>query len=244
MKAARLSAHGGLRIEDVPKPEPAQGDALVQVEVALVDGADLRRFRQTGDLAAPFGREFCGYLDGRRVVAAAGSLSGACADWVLVPAEIATTNLLDVPIGLSSDVAALVGPLACCLRGVGAANIAAGETVAVLGGGPLGLLLAACVVDAGGRAVVVGGQATYQELAVGFGAEIGDGRGADAVIEAGEIEPSSFPDTTASVRAALGFLASGAYPWGQLITHRVLLADLPTLLVDPPDDLLKAAVVP
>lgn len=243
MKAARLSAHGGLRVEDAPKPEPTQGDALVQVEVALADGADLRRFRHAGESPAPFGREFCGYLDGRRVVAA-GSLAGACADWVLVPAEVAATNLLDVPIGLSSDVAALVGPLACCLRRVGAADIGAGETVAVLGGGPLGLLLAACVTDAGGRAVVVGGEPAYQELAVGFGAEIGDGRGADVVIEVGEIEQSSFPDTPASVRAALGFLASGAYPWGQLITHRVLLADLPALLADPPDDLLKAAVVP
>ena len=243
MKAARLSAHGGLRIEDLPKPEPAPGDALVQVDVALADGADLRRFRHADQSAAPFGREFCGYLDGRRVVAP-GLLSGACADWVLVPAEVAATNLLDVPIGLSSDVAALVGPLACCLRAVGAADVGAGETVAVLGGGPLGLLLAACVTDAGGRAIVVGEQPSYQELAVDFGAEIGDGRGADVVIEAGEIEQSSLPDTPASVRAALGFLASGAYPWGQLITHRVLLADLPALLADPPDDLLKAAVVP
>ena len=118
------------------------------------------------------------------------------------------------------------------------------QTVAVLGGGSLGRPLAACVSDAGGRAVVVGGQPAYQELAVGFGAEIGDGRGADVVIEAGEVEQSSSVDDPGELRAALGFLASGAYPWGRLITHRVLLADLPALLADPPDDLLKVAVVP
>ena len=242
MKAARLYEHGGLRIEEVPKPEPGPGDVLVQVEVALTDGADLKGRHSSGAPAA-FGREFCGYLDGRRVVAA-GALSGACADWVLVPAEIAATNVLDVPVALASDVAALVSPLARCLRAVGSEGVAAGETVAVLGGGALGLLLAACVTDAGGRAVVVGGRPAYEELAAGFGAQIGDGRGADAVIEAGATEQSSADETPTSVRAALGFLASGAYPWERLITHRVLLADLPALLANPPEDLLKAAVIP
>jgi hypothetical protein len=46
------------------------------------------------------------------------------------------------------------------------------------------------------------------------------------------------------VRAALGFLASGAYPWASLVTHHVLLADLPALFADPPRELLKAAVTP
>jgi L-iditol 2-dehydrogenase len=46
------------------------------------------------------------------------------------------------------------------------------------------------------------------------------------------------------VRAALAFLASGAYPWQRLITHRVRLEDVPGLLADPPRDYLKAAVVP
>ena len=46
------------------------------------------------------------------------------------------------------------------------------------------------------------------------------------------------------VRAALAFLASGAYPWERLITHRVGLEGVPALLADPPPDYLKAAVVP
>jgi L-iditol 2-dehydrogenase len=54
----------------------------------------------------------------------------------------------------------------------------------------------------------------------------------------------SFHHTPVTVRAALGFLASGAYPWELLVTHRVLLADLPALFADPPRDLLKAAVTP
>ena len=38
--------------------------------------------------------------------------------------------------------------------------------------------------------------------------------------------------------------ASGAYPWERLVTHRVLLQDLPALFENPPRDLLKAAVTP
>jgi len=54
----------------------------------------------------------------------------------------------------------------------------------------------------------------------------------------------SFHHTPSTGRAALGFLASGAYPWERLVTHRVLLDDLPALFADPPPELLKAAVVP
>ena len=43
----------------------------------------------------------------------------------------------------------MVEPLACCLRGIGRVAVGAGETVAILGAGPIGLMLAACVADAG-----------------------------------------------------------------------------------------------
>jgi L-iditol 2-dehydrogenase len=195
-------------------------------------------------------------------------------------------NLHEVPPGVPPEVAAMVEPLACCLRGVERAGVEAGDTVAILGAGPIGLMLAACVADAGGRAVVVGGRPERRALVQEFGAEEGDGRDADVVIEAagsGEawlqaeelVRPGgtvvmfgglprdarppidafrlhyeeltirgSFHHTPATVRAALAFLASGAYPWERLVTHRVLLDDLPALFADPPRDLLKAAVTP
>jgi len=309
VNAALLYAPGDLRVEEVPRPEPGPGDVLVQVEIALTDGTDLKTYRRGHPLLArsspaPFGHEFCGLVDGRRVVAANSApclvcdgctrgeqcrelvfLAGAYAEWIVVPERIAAVNLHDVPRGLAPEVAAMVEPLACCLRGVERAGIAAGEVVAILGAGPIGLMLAACVADAGGWSVVVGGRAERQELAGAFGAEPGDGRGADIVIEAvgseqawtdavalvrsggtvvmfggltrdasPAIDPyrlhyeeltvrGSFHHTPATVRAALGFLASEAYPWERLITHRVLLDGLPALFADPPVDLLKAAVV-
>jgi L-iditol 2-dehydrogenase len=310
VRAARLYAPGDLRVEDVPKPAPGPGDVLVRVEVALTDGTDLKTYRRghpllLADPPAPFGHEFCGIVDGRRVVAANSApcgacegcvrgeqcrelvfLSGAYGDWLLIPERIAGVNMHDVPPGVAPEAAAMVEPLGCCLRGVERAGVRTGDRVAILGAGPIGLMLAACAADAGGRPVVVGGRPERRALIEEFGAEAGDGRGADIVIEAAGTEEAwfeaeelvrpggtvvmfgglprdarppidayrlhyeeltirgSFHHTPATVRAALGFLASGAYPWETLVTHRVLLDDLPALFADPPRDLLKAAVTP
>jgi L-iditol 2-dehydrogenase len=304
VKAIRFYGPGDVRLEDVPAPEPAPGDVLVQVEVALTDGTDLKAFRRghpvlLGKLPGPFGHEFCGIdtATGRRVVAANSDadgtpgaelelLNGAYAQLLLVPARIARVNLLPVPDGLAPEIAAMVEPLACCLRGVEQAGVAAGQTVAILGPGPIGLMLCACVRDAGARPVSVGGRPERRALAPLFGGEPGDARGADVVIEAagtaeawrgavdlvrpggtvvffGGLERGenvevdayrlhyeeltlrgTFHHTPRHVRAALAFLASGAWPWEQLITHRIGLEGLPALLADPPRDLLKAAVYP
>ena len=180
----------------------------------------------------------------------------------------------------------MVEPLACCLRGVERAGVQAGDRVAILGSGPIGLMLAACVADAGGWPVIVGGREERKELIPAFGAEPGEGHDADVVLEAAGTQTAwqdaielarpggtvvmfgglprdarppvdayrvhydeltvrgAFHHTPSTVRAALAFLASGAYPWERLITHRVLLRDLPALFADPPRDLLKAAVTP
>ncbi len=312
MRAARFYAPGDVRVEEVPQPEPGPGDVLVQVEVALTDGTDLKAFRRghpvlLDDPPAPFGHEFCGIdvATGRRVVAANSApcgecvrcargeqcddlelLNGAYAEFVLVPERIVAVNLLSVPDSVPPHVAAMVEPLACCLRGVELGGVQAGDRVAVLGAGPIGLMLCACVADAGGWPELVGGRPERRALSPEFGAQPGDGEGADVVIEAaGTVEawgdavrlvrpggtvvffgglPSgtevpvdayrvhydeltlrgAFHHSPATVRAALVFLASGAYPWSRLVTHEVPLDGLPGLFADPPRELLKAAVRP
>ncbi|MBA3244315.1 MAG: zinc-binding dehydrogenase, partial [Actinobacteria bacterium] len=197
---------GDLRLEDVPRPEPGPGDVLVQIEVALTDGTDLKTFRRghpllLESLPSPFGHEFCGIdiATGRRVVAAnsaAGDergeplelLNGAYAEFLLVPGRIAKVNLLPVPAGMAPEVAALVEPLACCLRGVERAEIEAGDRVAIVGAGPIGMMLCACVDDAGGKPELVGGRPERRALASLFGAVPGNGEGANIVIEAAGTE--------------------------------------------------------
>lgn len=304
MRAIRFHGPGDLRLEEVPRPEPGPGDVLVQVDVALTDGTDLKAFRRghpllLDELPSPFGHEFCGIdvATGKRVVAANSDadgtsgaelelLNGAYAEYLLVPERIARVNLLPVPDGVASEVAAMVEPLACCLRGVERAEVEAGQAVAILGTGPIGLMLCACVADAGGKPVAVGGRPERRALAASFGARPGDGGGANVVIEAAGTEEAwadavelvrpggtvvlfgglergatvaldayrlhyeeltvrgAFHHSPRHVRAALAFLASGAYPWERLITHRVALDELPALFADPPRDLLKAAVYP
>ncbi len=311
MRALLYYGPGDLRVEEVPRPEPGPGDVLVQVEVALTDGTDAKAFRRghpllLADVPSPFGHEFCGIdvAAGRRVVAAnsapcgecvpcrrgeetlcenlAPFLNGAYAEYLLVPARIAERNLLPAPPRLEPEVAALVEPLACCLRGVERADIQPGQTVAVLGPGPIGLMICAAAKDAGAHVVCVGGRPQRRELARDFGAEPGDGKDADVVVEAvgtadawhdalelvrpggtviffGGREAAvdtfqfhyqeltvrgAFHHTPRHVRAALAFLASGAYPWERLVTHRVGLEGVAGLFADPPPDLLKAAVLP
>jgi L-iditol 2-dehydrogenase len=53
-----------------------------------------------------------------------------------------------------------------------------------------------------------------------------------------------FHHTPQTVRAALAFLASGAYPWERLLTHEVALEQLPAFFAEPPDGYLKAVVRP
>lgn len=315
MRALIFHGPGDARVEEVADPRPGPGDVLVRVEVALTDGTDLKAFRRghpvlLGPPPSPFGHEFCGIetATGRRVVAAnsapcgtcaacAGKretlceqlfplLNGAYAELIVIPERIARVNLLPVPRGMSAEVAALTEPLACCLHGVDRAGVQQGDVVAILGAGPIGLMLCACVRDRGGVPVVVGGRPSRRALAPAFGAVAGDGRGADIVIEAAgtsaawehalelvrpggtvlafgglprdarvSVDPfrihyeevslvGAFHHTPRSVRAALAFLSTGAAPFERLITHRVGLEGIAPLFADPPDDYLKAAVIP
>jgi len=172
---------------------------------------------------APFGHEFCGVdvASGRRVVAANSApcgdcdpclrgeetlcenllplLNGAYAEYLLVPERIARVNLHPVPPRVPAEIAALVEPLACCIHGVQRAGVRKGQAVAVLGTGPIGLMLCACVRDAGGIPVAAGGRAERAVLAPAFGARTGDGAGADVVIEAAGTE-AAWQDAVELVR--------------------------------------------
>jgi len=240
VRALILHGPGDLRLEDVPDPVPGDGEVLLQVEVALTDGTDLKAYRRghpvlLGELPSPFGHEVCGIdvATGRRVVAANSApcgrcaacrrgqetlcehllplLNGAYAELLLVPERIASKNLLPVPPGLPPEVAALAEPLACCLHGIDVADVEHGQTVAVVGLGPIGLMLCACVADAGARPVAVGSREERRALAPSFGAVLADADGADVVIEAaGTVE--TWERALSLVRPGGTVLAFGGLP--------------------------------
>ena len=240
MRALILHGPGDLRLEDIPDPVPGDGEVLLQVEVALTDGTDLTAYRRghpvlLGELPSPFGHEVCGIdvATGRRVVAANSApcgrcaacrrgqetlcehllplLNGAYAELLLVPERIASKNLLPVPPGLPPEVAALAEPLACCLHGIDVADVEHGQTIAVVGLGPIGLMLCACVADAGARPVAVGSREERRALAPSFGAVLADADGADVVIEAaGTVE--TWERALSLVRPGGTVLAFGGLP--------------------------------
>jgi 2-desacetyl-2-hydroxyethyl bacteriochlorophyllide A dehydrogenase len=121
---------------------------------------------------------------------------GGFAEYSLVPER----NAYRLPEQLSLSVAALIEPLACCVRGMQLAGIEGGDTVAVLGAGPIGCMLIQLVrLEGATRVIASEPNPARRELALRLGADVAvdagaaahdevftstDGLGADVVIEA------------------------------------------------------------
>jgi len=67
--------------------------------------------------------------------------NGAYAEFIRIPARIAAKNTLKVPDHVPLEHAALTEPLACAVHGFEDSHPHPGDTVAVIGGGPLGLMI-------------------------------------------------------------------------------------------------------
>ena len=66
--------------------------------------------------------------------------NGAYAEYIRIPRRIVETNMLAIPKHVSFEEAAMVEPLACVLRGLHETKMEIGDTVAVIGAGPIGLM--------------------------------------------------------------------------------------------------------
>lgn len=69
-------------------------------------------------------------------------LNGAYAEYITVPARIVEKNMLILPDDLSFEKAAFTEPLANVVHGAERTDIRAGQTVAIMGMGPIGLMFA------------------------------------------------------------------------------------------------------
>ena len=102
MKAAVLHEIGGpLLVEDLPEPEVAAGQSLVEVRAAGINFADvlirLGHYPQPPPLPTVLGNEVAGDLDGRRVLAFVRAHGGGYAERVAVADEW----VFDLPAGAS-----------------------------------------------------------------------------------------------------------------------------------------------
>lgn len=123
---------------------------------------------------------------------AAPGLWGGYADYLHVPAEAIVHRL---PDAIPWDTAALVEPLAVSFRAVHRGRVAKGDTVAIIGPGPVGLLISAAAKIAGAsRVVMVGTRQNRLDLARSFGT--------DSTVNSREVD-----DVRGAVAEALGGLA-------------------------------------
>jgi L-iditol 2-dehydrogenase len=81
--------------------------------------------------------------------------NGAYAEFIRIPARIVSKNTLHVPDHVSLEHAALTEPLACAVHGFEDSRSHPGDTVAVIGGGPLGLMILHVAALAGCEVIAI-----------------------------------------------------------------------------------------
>lgn len=113
--------------------------------------------------------------------------NGAYAEYLRVPARIVEKNTLLVPSGTKLEHAALTEPLACVVRGLEESNAQPGDSLAVIGAGPIGLMFLHVAALHGLRVIAVVKHSRQAEAARLFGA-------------ADVIELSNTSDPVAAVR--------------------------------------------
>lgn len=82
---------------------------------------------------------------------------GGFAEEVRIPERIVNQSLLLIPNSLDFETASLTEPLACCLHGLDALDIKAGQSLLIIGDGPMGLLQAAAAKAIGVEPIILSG---------------------------------------------------------------------------------------
>lgn len=95
-------------------------------------------------------------------------LNGAYAEYITIPARIVEKNTLILPDDLSFDKAAFCEPLANVVHGIERTNIKEGESVGIIGIGPIGLMFARLAKLKGARVIVAGRNEQKLKLAEEF----------------------------------------------------------------------------
>ncbi len=109
-------------------------------------------------------------------------VNGAFAEYIRVPRPVVEWNTHQIPEDLSFRDAALTEPLACVVHGIEESNIRLGDTVVVIGAGPIGQMMIMLAKKAGASTVIVSDLAELRR-------EMAKKSGADVVIDPAEEDP-------------------------------------------------------
>jgi L-iditol 2-dehydrogenase len=161
------------------------------------------------------------------------SLPGAYSEYIRIPRNILSQNAYNLPEGVPIQEMALLEPLACVIQGNDASGLKKGDTVAIIGGGPIGLLhVTVSKTKGAGRVICIDHHDAKLKLAQEFGAdltvadhgsaavetvrEVTEERGADVVIEATG-RPESWVRAFEMVRKGGTVVFFGGCPTGTVI---------------------------
>ncbi len=98
---------------------------------------------------------------------------GGLAEYIRVPAPNVQFDVLPLPDDLSFVAAALIEPLACCVRGIDRATIQAGDSVLIVGAGSNGLMLGQLAKLRGATRVMIVDPIAYRrQRALEYGIDI------------------------------------------------------------------------
>ena len=172
--------------------------------------------------------------------------NGAYAEYMRIPARIVEKNTLAVPDGVPFEYAALTEPLACVVRGLEESGAKPGDTMVVIGAGPIGLMFMHVAELSGVHVIAVVKREDQMAKAQVFGARgvvrvddsedvVGDvraltpdGRGADVAIEA-VATPGTWEWAVAMVRKGGVVNFFGGPPSGTVValdTNRLHYGDI------------------
>ena len=194
VKQIRVHGPNDVRLDDLPLPPPGPRDALVRIAGCGICGSDVSFVHMGGLTGRPMalGHEMAGVVEwagdevtevtaGDGVVVhpgddelgrlGSGAPGGGLTPLLLVPEAARGRRLFPVPDGVALPVAALAEPLAVGMQAVNQAEVKPGDTVAVFGCGPVGLLSIVTLADRGVEDVVaVDPSRRRRELATEMGA--------------------------------------------------------------------------
>ncbi|MEM3716376.1 MAG: zinc-dependent dehydrogenase [Candidatus Bathyarchaeia archaeon] len=124
---------------------------------------------------------------------------GGFAEYIRVPSELVEKTVVKIPEKMSFEEATMIEPTACAVRAISKSRVSPGDTVLVIGGGPLGLLNAQVAKAYGATQVIVSDHHDFRiKIAEKVGVDyafnskktnieesvrgLTDGRGADLVV--------------------------------------------------------------
>lgn len=197
MKQVLCTTTGHVECADVPVPVAGAGEVLVRMTACGICGTDVMKVY---DPATPkpvqLGHEIVGTVvgTGKRIAVAhhapdfsshyakrgsdtqdpqfksSNVFPGGFAEVIRVPADLAPHTVIAIPDHVPDMRAVFMEPLACCLRAVERVRVQAGDTVAIVGVGSIGMLFVPLLKHLGANVIACDVRDDRLSLAAQWGA--------------------------------------------------------------------------